>query len=109
MIEKAIICSGCRKLIGEIDYGNYTLEWIKVKNAYELKCELFVIPKYIDEYGYTDKENIEQKNYITYVDAENEPVNILLLHVDSIRLFKDMKDKGETYEEMIRKFKEHRG
>jgi hypothetical protein len=98
---KAIINSGNRRLLGEIfkekdeaSPGDNVL----VKNAYELRCDMFLLPTPQGPVGM-------HKSTVTYLDVEESPIDILV-KIDNIRWFDDMPDKGQKYELLIAKFEE---
>jgi hypothetical protein len=96
---KAIIGTGSRKLIGELSKrDHYTGSHVTVHNAYELRCDMFLLP--------TQQGPISiQQNNVVYLDAEESAVDIFV-HIDNIRWFDEMEDRGLKYENMIGAFED---
>lgn len=109
--EKVILNSGNRRLIGEVSIqhgvdstgrpdtlrpkpGSTTV----VYKAYELKCDMFLIPTPQGPMGL-------QKSTVVPVDTEEDAVDVHV-HIDNIRYFSDMPDKGRKYELMVSEFEE---
>jgi len=98
---KAIVSSGNRRLIGEIlETKEEALpgDNVILKDAYELRCDLFMIPTQQGPIGM-------HKSTVTYIDVEESPVDILV-KIDNIRWFDEMPDKGQKYEALVAQFEE---
>jgi hypothetical protein len=99
-MEKAIVCSGCRKLICEIGEDlNISLPItnpVKLENCFEIRSDMIMIPT-------PNGLGLSYKTHIVPVDAEDGPVTIFAV-IDNIRYFKDMNDKGMRYERMLAEF-----
>jgi hypothetical protein len=100
-MAKAIINSGNRRLIGdlievkdEVQPGDNVI----IRKAVELRCDMFLIPTPQGPVGI-------QKSTVTPLDAEEEPVN-LLVKIDNIRWFDDMPDRGRKYDLMVQEFED---
>jgi hypothetical protein len=95
---KAIVNSGNRKLIGDIEEKVNPGDCVLVKGAYELRCDLFLIP--------TPQGMVTiHKNTVVPVDAEEEGVDISV-KVHNIRYFEDMTDRGRKYDNMVAEFED---
>jgi hypothetical protein len=100
-MAKAIINSGNRRLIGdlvepkeEIQPGDNVI----VHKAVELRCDMFLVPTPQGPVGI-------QKSTVTPIDAEEEPVDILV-KIDNIRWFDEMTDRGRKYDLMVQEFED---
>jgi hypothetical protein len=100
-MAKAIINSGNRRLIGdlvepkeEIQPGDNVI----IHKAVELRCDMFLVPTPQGPVGI-------QKSTVTPIDAEEEPVNILV-KIDNIRWFDEMTDRGRKYDLMVQEFED---
>lgn len=99
MAFKAIISSGNRKLIGEVEDRTLTPgQNTKVHNAYELRCDMFMIPTQQGPIGI-------HKNTVVSIDAEETAVDICAC-IDNIRWFDEMQDRGQKYDLMVAEFEE---
>jgi len=97
--SKAIINSGSRKLIGELDSrSSKPGDIVTVFNAYELRSDMFLLPTQQGPITIT-------QNNVTYVDADEDPVDIYA-NIDNIRWFDEMGDRGLKYENMVASFEE---
>jgi hypothetical protein len=98
-VNKAIVNSGIRKLIGELDKrSSVPGEFVTVFKAYELRSDMFLVP--------TQQGPITiGQNNIVYVDQEEGPVDIYAM-IDNIRWFDEMEDRGLKYENMVAQFEE---
>jgi hypothetical protein len=99
MSNKAIVNSGCRKLIGKIDTRNSKPgDSVVVHSAYELRCDMFLLP--------TQQGPISiQQNNVVYLDSEESPVDICAV-IDNIRWFDEMEDRGLKYDNMMLQFED---
>lgn len=100
-MSKAIVSSGNRRLIGDIVEDKTEAlpgDNVVVRGAYELRCDMFLLPTPQGPVGV-------QKSTVTPVDIEEEGVDILV-KIDNIRWFDEMKDRGQKYENMISEFEE---
>jgi hypothetical protein len=97
--SKAIVNSGSRKLIGELDSRDSKPgDVVKVYGAYELRSDMFLIPTPQGPITIT-------QNNVVPLDAEESPVNISIC-IDNIRWFDEMEGRGQKYENMIAGFEE---
>jgi hypothetical protein len=97
--NKAIINSGSRKLIGELDSRDSKPgDVVKVYNAYELRSDMFLIPTQQGPITIT-------QNNVVPLDVEETPVDIYAC-IDNIRWFDEMEGRGQKYENMIASFEE---
>jgi hypothetical protein len=100
-MSKAIVSSGNRRLIGElVEDKSEALpgDNVIVQKALELRCDMFVLPTPQGPVGV-------QKTTVTPIDAEEEPVDILV-KIDNIRWFDEMTDRGRKYENMVAEFEQ---
>lgn len=100
-MSKAIVSSGNRRLIGEIVEPKEDVQPgdnVFVLKALELRCDMFVLPTPQGPVGV-------QKTTVTPIDAEEEPVDILV-KIDNIRWFESMTDRGRKYENMVAEFEQ---
>lgn len=100
-MAKAIVNSGNRRLIGELVEGKDDVQPgdnVIVQNAVELRCDMFLLPTPQGPVGV-------QKTTVTPIDSEEEGVDILV-KIDNIRWFEDMKDHGRKYDNMVAEFEE---
>lgn len=100
-MAKAIINSGNRRLIGELVEAKDDIQPgdnVIVSKAVELRCDMFLIPTPQGPAGI-------HKSTITPIDAEEEPVDILV-KIDNIRWFEDMPDRGRKYDLMVQEFED---
>lgn len=94
---KAIVSSGNRRLIGEICVEDAQPgDNVIVTNALELRCDMFMLQTPQGPVGI-------QKTTVLPLDAEEEPVDILV-KIDNIRWFHEMKDRGRKYDNMVAEF-----
>jgi hypothetical protein len=100
----AIVNSGNRRLICEcptrinVDYDICAGDIVTVKNAYELRCQSFLIPT-------PQGPVMMHQNMVVPVDSEEESVE-MQVKIDNIRWFKDMKDQGRKYNLLVEEFEE---
>lgn len=99
-MKKAIVVSGCRKLVGEIFESVSPGENITVINAVEFRLDGFLVPT-PDGRGMA----IQYFPKLVPLDLEEKPIDIWV-KVDNIRLFDDMEDKGRRYETMLSEFEQ---
>lgn len=98
---KAVVNSGNRRLIGDIVEDKSEAmpgDNVIVQGAYELRCDMFLVPTPQGPVGV-------QKSTVTPVDIEEEAVDVLV-KIDNIRWYDEMKDRGQKYENMIAEFEE---
>ena len=96
---KAIISSGNRKLIGELNDRNLQPGQVTVvQNAYELRCDMFMLPTPQGPIGI-------HKNTVISLDAEESAVDISAM-IDNIRWFDEMPDRGKKYDLMVAEFED---
>lgn len=97
-MRKAIVSTGCRKVLcevcGDIQPGDITT----LKDCYELVTEFVTIPTHA---GLLRNHTVS----VMPVDAEDDKVD-LEAKVDNIRYFDQMKDKGAKYVELIEQFED---
>ena len=98
-VYKAIVNSGSRKLIGELENRSHSPgDTAPVFKAYELRSDMFLVP--------TPQGPITiHQNNIVYLDQEEGPVDIDV-KIDNIRWFDEMEDRGLKYENMVAQFEE---
>jgi DNA replicative helicase MCM subunit Mcm2 (Cdc46/Mcm family) len=110
-MSNAIINSGNRRLICECptsysvpSFSGVTTKEVKpgdvvtVTNAYELRCQSFLIPT-------PEGPILMHQNMVVPVDSEEESVE-MEVKIDNIRWFKSMKDQGRKYNLLIEEFEE---
>jgi hypothetical protein len=97
-MANVIVNSGNRRLIGDVDEGTVPGDVCTVKNAYELRCQSFLLPT-------PQGPAMLHQNFVVTVDSEEEAININV-QVDNIRYFKDMKDGGRKYNSLVDEFEE---
>jgi hypothetical protein len=100
-MAKAIVNSGNRRLIGYVVEDKSEAmpgDNIVVRGAYELRCDIFLLPTPQGPVGV-------QKSTVTPVDIEEDGVDVLC-KIDNIRWFDEMKDRGQKYENMISEFED---
>lgn len=100
-MAKAIVNSGNRRLIGDIVESKDDVQPgdnVIVLNAVELRCDMFLLPTPQGPIGV-------QKTTVTSLDSEEEGVDILV-KIDNIRWFDDMKDRGRKYDLMVQEYEE---
>ncbi len=100
-MAKAIINSGNRRLIGELVETKDEIQPgdnVIVRNALELRCDMFLIPTPQGPVGL-------QKTTVTALDAEEDAVEILV-KIDNIRWFDEMTDHGRKYDLMIQEYED---
>lgn len=97
-MKKAIVNSGDRRLIGECEDSVKPGDVCVVKNAYELRCNSYLIPT-------PNGLAMVHKNTVVSLDSEEEAVDIDV-KIDNIRWFDQMKDRGRKYDLMIAEFEE---
>ena len=97
--SKAIINSGSRKLIGELDSRDSKPgDVVTVYGAHELRSDMFLVPTQQGPITIT-------QNNIVPLDSEEDPVDIYVC-IDNIRWFDEMGDKGLKYDNMVSQFEE---
>jgi hypothetical protein len=97
--SKAIVNSGSRKLIGELDSRDSKPgDIVMVYKAYELRSDMFLIPTPQGPITIT-------QNNVVPLDVEENPVDISVC-IDNIRWFDQMEGRGQKYENMIASFEE---
>lgn len=99
-MKKAIVVSGCRKIIGEVPNGISLGQNVTVSNAVEFRLDAVLVPT-PDGRGL----GLQHVPAIVPLDLEEKPVDIWV-KVDNIRLFDDMEDKGRRYETMLSEFEQ---
>jgi hypothetical protein len=110
MEKKAIIVSGCRKLIGTVDLINEDCKdlgecevpglVVKIRDAVEFRIDGVLSPS-PDGMGLM----FQHIPAIVPLDLEEKPVDISV-RVDSIRFFDEMEDKGRRYDSMLADFEQ---
>ncbi len=97
--NKAIINSGSRKLIGELENRAFAPgDSVTVYKAYELRSDMFLVP--------TQQGPITiHQNNVVFLDQEEGPVDIEV-SIDNIRWFDEMDDRGLKYDNMVAQFEE---
>jgi len=100
-VKKVIVCSGCRRLIGEIETDSSVSpgENVTLKKAAELHTEVLFMPSPDGRLG------TSIQHFVLALDAEEDFVDISV-RVDNIRFFDDMPDKGLKYENMMARFEQ---
>ena len=98
-VNKAIVNSGIRKLIGELDKRSCVPgEFVTVFKAYELRSDMFLVPTQQGPITIT-------QNNVVPLDVEEGPVDIYAI-IDNIRWFDEMDDRGLRYDNMVAQFEE---
>ena len=71
---------------------------VTIKNAYELRCQSFLIPT-------PEGPILMHQNMVVPVDSEEDSVE-MEVKIDNIRWFKNMKDEGRKYNLLVEEFEE---
>ena len=96
---KAIVNSGSRKLIGELESrSSRPGDSVTVFKAYELRSDMFLVPTQQGPITIT-------QNNVVPLDVEEGPVDIYAI-IDNIRWFDEMDDRGLRYDNMVAQFEE---
>jgi hypothetical protein len=96
---KAIINSGSRKLIGELNSRSFVPgDSVTVYKAYELRSDMFLVPT-------PQGPSTIPLNNVVFLDQEEGPVDIGA-SIDNIRWFDEMEDRGLKYDNMVAQFEE---
>ena len=99
--NKAIVVSGCRKLVGSVCVLKdkplpIPGDSVKMQNVFEFRHDVTLLPNPHAPGGIA----AVQSKGVLPLDCEEKGVDIAV-KIDNIRWFDDMDDKGRKYEEMI--------